>query len=67
MDFGEKIGKYSKKKVTDRKTKLRKLEYGEKLLEWLAKKSNSELYTTSEAIKGFKKIRLVDLEYIMSN
>ena len=67
MDFGDKIGKYSKKKVIDRKTKLKKLEYGKKLLEWLAKKSDSELYTTSESIKGFKKISLVDLEYIVCN
>ncbi len=67
MDFGNKIGKYSKKKVIDRKTKLKKLEYGKKLLEWLAKKSDSELYTTSESIKGFKKISLVDLEYIIGN
>ena len=28
MDFGNKIGKYSKKKVIDKKTKLKKLEYG---------------------------------------
>ena len=50
MDFGDKIGKYSKKKVMDRKTKLKKLEYGKKLLEWLAKESDSELYTTSKSI-----------------
>jgi uncharacterized Rossmann fold enzyme len=67
MDFGDKIGKYSKKKVMDRKTKLKKLEYGKKLLEWLAKKSDSELYTTSKSIKGFKKIRLVDLQYVVSD
>jgi|TARA_B110000014_G_scaffold242847_1_gene212753 hypothetical protein len=67
MDFGKKIGKYSKKKVIDRKTKLKKLEYGKKLLEWIAKKSDSELYTTSESIKGFKKISLTDLEYIIDN
>ncbi len=67
MDYGDKIGKYSKRKVIDRKTKLKKLECGKKLLEWLAKKSDSELYTTSKSIKGFKKIRLVDLQYIVSN
>ncbi len=67
MDFGDKIGRYSKKKVINRKTKLRKLEYGKKLLEWLAKKSDSELYTTSEIIRGFKKIRLVDLKYIIDD
>ena len=67
MDFGDKIGKYSKKKVMDRKTKLKKLEYGKKLLEWLAKESDSALYTTSKSIKGFKKIRLVDLQYVVSD
>ena len=67
MDFGDKIGKYSKKKVMDRKTKLKKLEYGKKLLEWLAKESDSELYTTSKSIKGFKKIRLVDLQYVVND
>ena len=67
MDFGKKIGKYSKKKVLDRKTKLKKLEYGKKLLEWLAKKSNSDLYTTSKPIKGFKKISFADLEYMIDN
>tara|TARA_B100000029_G_scaffold354293_1_gene347081 strand:- start:1823 stop:2563 length:741 start_codon:yes stop_codon:yes gene_type:complete len=67
MDFGKKIGKYSKKKVLDRKTKLKKLEYGKKLLEWLAKKSHSDLYTTSNPIKGYKKISLIDLEYVVDN
>ena len=67
MDFGDKIGKYSKKKVMDRKTKLKKLEYGKKLLEWLAKESDSELYTTSRSIKGFKKISMVDLQYVVSD
>ena len=67
MDFGDKIGKYSKKKVMDRKTKLKKLEYGKKLLEWLAKESDSELYTTSKSIKGFKKISMVDLQCIVGN
>ena len=67
MDFGNKIGKYSKKQVIDRKTKLKKLECGKKLLEWLAKKSDSELYTTSRSIKGFKKISMVDLQCIVGN
>ena len=67
MDFGNKIGKYSKKQVIDRKTKLKKLECGKKLLEWLARKSDSELYTTSRSIKGFKKISMVDLQCIVGN
>jgi hypothetical protein len=33
-----------------------KLSRGESLLEWLATKTKSELFTTSKPIKGFKKI-----------
>ena len=66
MDFGPKIGKYSKAKITDRKTKLKKLKRGKKLLEWLATKTKSELYTTSKPIKGFKKIRYKNLSKIVS-
>jgi len=63
MDFGQEIGKYSKQKVTNRKIKLKKLKFGKKILEWFASKSKAELYSTSN-IKGYKKIRLVDLECI---
>ena len=66
MDFGNTIGKYSKHVVKDRSLKLKKLACGKKLLEWLAAKSNSELYTTSKPIKGFKKINLTDLDYIIN-
>ena len=66
MDFGNTIGKYSKHVVKDRSLKLKKLACGKKLLEWLAAKSSSELYTTSKPIKGFKKINLVDLDYIIN-
>ena len=66
MDFGNTIGKYSKHVVKDRRLKLKKLACGKKLLEWLAAKSSSELYTTSKPIKGFKKINLVDLDYIIN-
>ncbi|MEX0656000.1 MAG: 6-hydroxymethylpterin diphosphokinase MptE-like protein [Nitrosopumilaceae archaeon] len=65
MDFGTKIGKYSKAKVVDRKTKLKKLKRGKKLLEWLATKTKSELYTTSRPIKGFKKIQHKNLNEIV--
>jgi uncharacterized Rossmann fold enzyme len=61
MDFGQKIGKYSKARISDRKTKLKKLKCGKKLLEWLATKTKSELYTTSKPIKGFKKIQYKNL------
>lgn len=66
MDFGQKIGRYSKAKVTSRKTKLKKLKWGKKLLEWLATKTKSELYTTSKPIKGFKKIQYKNLSKIVS-
>jgi hypothetical protein len=66
MDFGNTIGRYSKHVIKDRSLKLKKMVYGEKLLEWLATKSNSELYTTSKPIKGFKKIKLIDLDYVIN-
>ena len=66
MDFGNTIGKYSKHVIRDRNLKLKKLACGKKLLEWLATKSSSELYTTSKPIRGFKKINLVDLDYIIN-
>ena len=66
MDFGNTIGRYSKHVIKDRSLKLKKMVYGKKLLEWLATKSNSELYTTSKPIKGFKKIKLIDLDYVIN-
>tara|TARA_B100000683_G_scaffold275834_1_gene327827 strand:- start:157 stop:894 length:738 start_codon:yes stop_codon:yes gene_type:complete len=63
MDFGQKIGKYSKHKIIDRETKIKKLEYGEKIVEWIGTKSKADLFSTSK-IKGYKTIRLVDLECI---
>ena len=66
MDFGARIGRYSKIKVHDRRTKLRKLRRGKKLLEWFASKDNSGLYTT-KPIKGFTRIRAANLEKIISN
>ena len=65
MDFGNKIGKYSKTKISDKKIKIKKLQRGKKLLEWLASKNSSDLYTTSKNIKGFKKIRYNELEKVL--
>ena len=65
MDFGNIIGKYSKTKIVDKQIKIKKLKRGKKLLEWLATKSNSNLYTTSLSIKGFKKIHFRDLDKII--
>ena len=60
MDFGTRIGKYSKTIVPNRTTKIKKLHRGKELLEWLAKKSKSELYSTTK-IKGLTKINLQDI------
>lgn len=66
MDFGSKIGRYSKIKVHDRRTKLKKLQYAKKLLEWLASKDSSGLYTT-KPIRGFTRIRASELKKIISD
>jgi uncharacterized Rossmann fold enzyme len=60
MDFGTKIGKYSKITVSNRMLKIAKLRRGKKLLEWLAEKSDSDLYSTTK-IKGFMKINHRDI------
>ena len=65
MDFGTRIGRYSKSKVENRDTKIAKLHRGKKLLEWLAKKSESDLYSTTK-IKGFTKINLQKIDTIIA-
>ena len=67
MDFGTKIGSYSKNIVLNKKIKLKKLRTGRKLLEWLATKNGSKLFTTSKSIKGFKKIQFQDVHSIVSD
>jgi len=66
MDFGTKIGRYSKKKVDNRAIKIAKLRRGKKLLEWLAEKSKSNLYSTTK-IKGFTKINVRKIENMIAN
>ena len=66
MDFGNRIGKFSNTKNSDRKIKLKKLEIGENLLIWLSTITKSELFTTSKPIKGFKKIPYKDLDIIIT-
>ena len=65
MDFGTRIGKYSKTRVISRTTKIKKLCRGKKLLEWLAKKSESKLYSTTK-IRGFTKINFQDIDDIIT-
>ena len=64
MDFGTRIGKYSKIKVVNRTIKIAKLRRGKQLLEWLASKSEAELYSTTR-IKGFTKINLRSIDDII--
>ena len=66
MDFGNRIGKFSNTKQSERKTKLMKLKNGKSLLEWLAISTKSELFTTSKPIKGFKKISYKELDNIIA-
>ena len=65
MDFGTKIGSFSKTRVINKSIKRRKLRRGQKLLEWLSQKSESELYSTSR-LKGFMKIKFGDIDNIIT-
>ena len=59
MDFGLKIGKYSKDKPRSISVKRKKLAMGKALLEWLASRTRVPLYdvtSRSEGIRGFQKI-----------
>jgi len=66
MDFGTKIGKYSKTRTINRSVKIAKLRHGKKLLEWLAQKSESELYSITK-INGFTKIKFQDIDDIITS
>ena len=66
MDFGKRIGRFSNTKLSDREIKLKKLKKAGSLLVWLSKKSRSELFTTSTPIEGFKKVRLQELDIIIT-
>ncbi|MDE1867420.1 MAG: DUF115 domain-containing protein [Thaumarchaeota archaeon] len=61
MDFGNRVGTYSKEGRYNKAVKLQKLRKARSLLEWLASKNGHEFYTTSEYLEGFQKIGLRDL------
>lgn len=65
MDFGTRVGRYSKELNYDKRTKLRKLKKAKSLLEWLALKDGPNFYTTSVPIDGFSKIRFSDLQRLV--
>jgi uncharacterized Rossmann fold enzyme len=59
MDFGDSIGRYSKKKVKDLALKKQKMEAGRRLLEMLAKQSRSQLADTArKPVKGFSALAI---------
>ena len=66
MDFGNRIGRFSNTKKSERKIKLMKLKKAKSLLEWLAINTKSELFITSIPIRGFKKIPYKDLDIIIT-
>jgi len=59
MEFGNRIGKYSKYASYDIEVKKRKMQAGKKLLEMLAKHSRSQLFDTStRPVKGFVYLKI---------
>jgi uncharacterized Rossmann fold enzyme len=59
MEFGPRIGRYSKRTVEDIELKQRKMQAGKKLLTMLAKHSHSQLFDTSpRLVKGFRHFRM---------
>lgn len=65
MDFGTKVGAYSKETLYNKAVKLQKLRKAKNLLEWLASKGGCGFYTTTEPIKGFEKIAFRDLKELV--
>jgi uncharacterized Rossmann fold enzyme len=64
MDFGQSIGKYSKRKVKSLEVKKLKLKIGKELLEWLSTKIHIPLYNITshgEKITGFDNIAIEDV------
>lgn len=66
MDFGKTIGGFSKVKVGNPRVKLRKLQYGKLLLEWLAaglgKTEYCNITSYGEQIAGFRQIDVEQLQ-----
>ncbi|MDJ0270905.1 MAG: DUF115 domain-containing protein [Aigarchaeota archaeon] len=72
MDFGNEVGEYSKPFRVEGgllSRKLKKLEIGRRILEWLAQTSGAELIDAtsgSEGIRGFKRLSWSELEKRLS-
>jgi len=60
MDFGKKIGAYSKSKVRCPDVKFKKLRFGKSLLEWLAQRGGMQYYNITDAgerVAGFRQVQ----------
>ena len=66
MDFGNRIGKFSETRRSERQTKLKKLKWGKLLLERLSNFTESKLFTTSKQIPGFRKVSYKELDIIIT-
>ncbi len=65
MDFGDRIGIYSKSKVSE-DIKRKKMVIAKELLEYLASKTDKPLYNLSNSsIKGYESIKIQDIEHII--
>lgn len=65
MDFGDVIGKYSKKIIPNKLLKIKKMKMAESLLEWLAMRKKIKFYTTSKMMAGFIKINYNDVKNVI--
>ena len=65
MDYNGRISRFSNTKKSDRELKLRKLKKSKDLLEWLSERTRTELFTISNPICGFKKIRPSELDLFL--
>ena len=65
MDFGIHIGRYSKIGTYDKSLRIKKIKERKITLRVVVTKSNSELYTTSQPIVGFKNIKMEDLQRLV--
>ncbi len=66
MDFGDKIGVYSKRNIINKQLKIEKMKVAKELLEYLARYTKAELYNLSLSnIEGYTNIGINDLEDII--
>lgn len=67
MDFGKRIGRHSHTRKSDREAKIKKLKHGKSLLEWMATRSDAELFTLSRPIEGFNRIHHIEIGHNLAS